>query len=377
MMLPRMLQAEILRRLRDDNRIVMLFGPRQSGKTTLSQEVIALTGWRCLSLNGDNPEIVDRLTKPEASRLDGMVAGYEMLFLDEAQRIPDIGLTLKRIHDASPALKILVTGSSSLELAAGTREPLTGRTWTYTLLPIGFCELAVVENSFELDGRLKETLVLGSYPALFSIANRENRIRHLSEIAEAYLYRDILELGGIRNPRKLRDLLRLLAWQVGGEVSYQELAAKCSLSADTVISHIDLLEKSYVVFRLGGYSRNLRKEVTRKDKVYFYDNGIRNALIGNFSELEFRNDQSALWENFLVSERKKKLLYSGTRASQYFWRIHTGAELDYLEESDGVLSGYEFKWSKKKAAPPKSFMEAYPGSGFACVTKGDYLNFVS
>jgi predicted AAA+ superfamily ATPase len=372
---PRSPATQILHRLETDSRIVLLLGPRQTGKTTLAKAVAGRTGRRFLSLNGDDPETVELLSLPDDQRLSGLVAGYEGLFLDEAQRIPGIGLVLKRLHDQHSEVRLLVTGSSSLELAGLTREALTGRTWTYTLFPIATSELAQLQSPHELNLGLGDRLVLGCYPALFSLPNRQDRVAHLRELVNAYLYKDILELSGLRSARKLRDLLRLLAYQVGSEVSYQELGRTCGLSADTVISYVDLLEKSFVVYRLGAYSRNLRKEVSRKDKVYFVDNGVRNALIDDFKEPELRSDVGALWENFLVSERRKRNAYTGFYGSSWFWRVHTGAELDYLEDADGRLEAFEFKWGDKPAMAPKGFVNAYPDSGFTLVNRSNWQEF--
>jgi len=275
-----------------------------------------------------------------------------------------------------PDPRILVTGSSSLSLAGGTREALTGRTWSFVLYPIAFMELAERENQFELQGRLPEALVLGMYPALFSLPNRRDRVEHLRELSDAYLYRDLLQLGDIRNPRKLRDLLRLLAYQVGAEVSYQELGRRLGLSTDTVISYIDLLEKAYVVFRLGAFSRNLRKEISRKDKIFFYDNGVRNILIEDTKEWHLRGDQGALWENFLVAERQKTNAYNRRHCNSFFWRVYTGAEIDYVEEGDGEIRAYEFKVREKRTTAPRSFLQAYPDARFHSVHMDNWLEFV-
>jgi len=372
----RFIQASVWSRLTSDQRIVLLFGPRQTGKSTLARSVIEASGFPWVVLNGDNPEDVDLLTRPTDLKLSGLLSGAQGFFLDEAQRIPEVGLTLKRIHDLFPGLKVLVTGSSSLEIGDQVREALTGRTWTYTLFPIATLELASVWSPVDLDRRRDELLVLGGYPALLSLDNRQDRIAHLKELTNAYLYKDILDLAGLRNPRKLRDLLRLLAWQVGNEVSFHELGTQCGLSTDTVIAYIDLLEKSFVVYRLGAWSRNLRKEVTKKCKVYFVDNGVRNALIDDFKELSLRNDVGALWENFLVSERRKRNAYSGFYGSSWFWRLQTGAELDYVEDSDGRLEAFEFKWGDKPAHVPASFATAYPDHGFTRVGRENWQGFV-
>lgn len=382
--IPRALKESIAEKISTDNRIVLLLGPRQVGKTTLAQELIRqVAGRRYLALSGEDPRTAELISSCDLSRLRGLFSGYAYVLLDEAQHIPNVGTALKIVHDnrvpGEMDPRILVTGSSSLSIAGGTREPLTGRTWPYTLYPIAFKELQALENSFELEGRLEEALALGLYPALFSLPNRSDKVEHLYELSIAYLYRDVLELSGIKNSRKLRDLLRLLAYQLGSEVSYQELGRQVGLSTDTVISYIDLLEKSYVVFRIGAFSRNLRKEISKKDKVYFYDNGVRNILINDTKEWHLRGDQGALWENFLVSERKKANSYAGRHCGSYFWRVYTGAEIDYIEEDEGELLAFEFKLRKKKAekaAPPRTFLTAYPWARFHSVHRGNWLDFV-
>jgi predicted AAA+ superfamily ATPase len=376
MEIPRALEQIILGRLTDYSRIIVIYGPRQSGKTTLVRTILAGLDSKWLYLNGDTREDREALTDPTGRGLETLIGGYAGIFVDEAQRFPEIGLTLKRLHDQFAGLKLLVTGSSSLEIGDRIREPLTGRTWTYTLFPIAALELSSRLTPLELDRRLEELLVVGAYPALFSIPNRQDQIAHIREVADAYLYKDILELSGIRNARKLRDLLRLLAFQVGNEVSFAEIGSRCSLSADSVISYIDLLEKSFVLFRLGAWNRNLRKEVSKKCKVYFLDNGVRNALIDDFKALAYRNDVGALWENFLVAERRKRNAYSGAYGGSYFWRLQTGAELDYLEDQDGRLSAYEFKWRKSAASVPASFAQAYPDHGFSLVNRDTWQSFV-
>jgi len=333
-------------------------------------------GKRAIMINGEDPRVQELWSSRDLRRIQGQIAGIDLVCIDEAQRIPNIELSLKLLYDEGFPGSLLVTGSSSLDIARTAKEALTGRTWTHTLYPIAFSELRHTMTAFELDGLMPEKLVLGLYPALFSMASKADKVAHLLELSSAYLYKDVLELGGIRNPRKLRDLLRLLAYQVGSEVSYQELGRQTSMSADTVISYIDLLEKAFVLFRLGGYNRNLRKEVSRKEKVYFCDNGIRNALIDDFKDWELRPDKGALWENFLVSERRKVNDYRGWHGGSWFWRTHTGAELDYIEESDGRLSSFEFKLSKRPAGPPASWRAAYPEASFEGIDRHTYLGFI-
>ncbi|TXT47488.1 MAG: AAA ATPase [Spirochaetes bacterium] len=374
--IPRILEEVILRRLETERRIVLLYGPRQSGKTTLARKILSMGAKKSLYVNGEDPRVQELWASLDLGRIKGQIGGFERVCIDEAQRIPDVARALKLLFDEEHPASFLVTGSSSLDIARRSSEALTGRTWTYTLYPISFVELAGLRTPFELEGLLPESLVLGMYPGLVGLASKADKIAHLEELSSAYLYKDVLELGGIRNPRKLRDLLRLLAYQVGSEVSYQELGRQTAMSADTVISYIDLLEKAFVVFKLGGYGKNLRKEVTKKDKVYFFDNGIRNALIDDFKDWELRADKGALWENFLVSERRKANEYSGRRRPSWFWRTHTGAELDYVEEFEGRLLGFEFKLSKKASKAPSPWLAAYPDACFTAVSHDSYLEFI-
>jgi len=296
--------------------------------------------------------------------------------IDEAQRIPDIGINLKILHDNFPDLRILVTGSSSLDLANRVHEPLTGRTWTFHLHPFSARELTALTGVFEYHNRLAEWLVFGSYPGVLELENQEDKAAFLSELTQTYLYKDVLELGGIKHSSKLRDLLRLLAFQIGSEVSFNELGRQLGLDTATVQRYIDLLEKAFVVKTIGGFSRNLRKEISKKQKIYFYDLGIRNALIVKFSPLSLREDVEQLWGNFLFMERMKLLNNSAKRANQFFWRLQTGAELDYVEETGSTLTGYEFKWGAKTGKMPAAWPETYPQADFHVVNKDNWLPFV-
>lgn len=373
----RVLGKTIWEKLENDKRIVLLFGPRQVGKTSFVKKLLESKGSKYLYLNGEDPRTAERVSSCDVQRLKGLFSGYSLACIDEAQHIPNIGLALKLIYDSEIPVKLLVTGSSSLSPASGTREALTGRTWSFSMYPIAFQELFKQEGLFQGERFLDDALVTGLYPALFSLENRNDKIAHLQELSSAYLYRDILELGSIKNPVKLRNLLRLLAYQTGSEVSYQELGRSCRLSTDTVIRYIDLLEKSFVLFRLGAFSRNLRKEIRKKDKVYFYDNGIRNSVIDDFKEFHLRSDQGALWENFLVSERMKYNSYRGFYGSRWFWRTYTGAEIDYVEEKDSALQAFEFKLTEKQKKMPVSFRETYPGAEFTLIHQNNWTSFVS
>ena len=375
-MLTRALLPILTDRLLNSSKILLLYGPRQAGKTTLIKQVLAGSVLRKLEINADEQQYHDVLSSRDLNQLRLLVEGYDLLFIDEAQRIPDIGLNLKILRDGLPQLKIIVTGSSSFELANRTQEPLTGRTWTYTLFPIATTELRAQHNPFELRQLLDQQLIYGAYPEIFSLPNQQDKVQYLRELSTAYLYRDVLEMANLRYPDKLRKLLSLLALQVGAPVSLNELGNTLQMSKDTVAHYLDLLEKAFVVFRLSGFSRNLRKEVVKMDKVYFYDLGIRNAILNNFSPLAARNDTGALWENFLVVERRKRNAYAPSPALPYYWRTYTGAELDYVEDLDGQLAGFEFKLSKKAPQAPASWLANYPGASYAGVNRDNYLDFV-
>ncbi len=306
-----------------------------------------------------------------------LVEGYEVLFIDEAQNIQDIGINIKILHDSTPQLKIVLSGSSSFDLANKISEPLTGRTKTYILYPIAISELINSYNKFEIRQSLSDYLTIGTYPKLFNLETRKEKISHLLELSSSYLYRDILQLANIKHSNRIYDLLKLLSFQIGNLVSINELARNLKLSNETVENYIDLLEKSFVIFRLSGFSRNLRKEIKKQDKIYFYDLGIRNAIINNFSNLEFRVDRGQLWENFLIIERMKLNSYREEHKNLYFWRTYTGAEIDFIEEYAGKLHAYEFKWNTKIPKPPKTWLETYKNATFDYVNRDNFLDFVA
>jgi predicted AAA+ superfamily ATPase len=377
MFIPRKIGDAIRSKLITTNKILILYGPRQSGKTTLVESILKDIQLKQLKINADEKKYTDILSSRDLNKLKLLVENYDLLFIDEAQRIPDIGVNLKLLRDHLPGLKIIATGSSSFELANRVKEPLTGRTWTFSLYPIAFDELRRLHSPMELAGRLEEFLVYGMYPEALSIPNQQDRIIYLKELSSSYLYKDIFEISSIRHASRIDDLLRLLAFQIGGQVSIAELAQQLNLSRDTVTSYIDLLEKSFILFRLRGFSRNLRKEVVKMDKIYFYDLGIRNAIIDNFKSLNQRNDIGRLWENFIICERRKFLSGQFLYTNPYFWRTYTGAELDYVEESGEQLSGYEIKWTARKSRPPSSWSESYPHAGYSIINQDTFHNFIS
>lgn len=375
-MIHRLYETLIAEQMQLDNRVIIIYGPRQVGKTTLVRLITEKFEGKILEINADDGDYNYILSSRSLKKMLGLVDGYDLIFIDEAQRIYDIGLNLKILYDSLPNLKLIVTGSSSFDLANKIQEPLTGRAWTFQLMSIAVCELALLYNRFELDKQLEDWLVFGNYPALLSIQNRELKANYLQEMTRSYLFKDVLAMGSIKYPPKLRDLTRLLALQIGSMVSYTELATTLQISKETVISYIDLLEKTFVVFRLSGYSRNLRKEVTRHDKIFFYDLGIRNAVIENFTPLSKRMDGGALWENFLIVERMKTQTYRRKGINRYYWRTYTGAELDYVEENDGLLHGFEFKFNLKAVNAPNSWSENYPNASFKTINRDNYLDFL-
>ena len=363
---------------KERSKIVVLYGARQVGKTTLVETVLKRINGKVLRINGDRLGNHGDVFGRDLNKLQSMLMGSDVLFVDEVQRIPEIGVNLKILYDRMPQLKIIVTGSSSLDLSSSVKEPLTGRKKQFTLYPVSFLELRKDFIPFELMEKLEERLVFGSYPHLLNIGGNTERIDYISELTEDYLYKDVLEIENVRYHRKLRDLLRLLAFRLGSEVSFSELGGNLGLGKETIARYIDLLERSFVLFTLRGFSRNLRKEVNKKPKIYFCDLGVRNAVIGNFNFLNARNDTGALWENFLILERVKRNEYVGHRCNQYFWRTYTGAELDYIEEYGGTLHGYEFKYDKTAKAP-KTWMTTYSNeqASFDCINKDNFLDFVT
>lgn len=372
-----MIETVATERLREGGKVVIIYGPRQVGKTTLVKLILSKTDFRARAIDADELFFRDALASQDARRLRDLVEGYDVLFVDEAQRVPDVGINLKIIVDQIPGVRVIVTGSSSLDLAGKIREPLTGRTWTFNLYPIAQCELSAQWSKADLQYQLPERLIYGSYPEVFFLSGERARRDYLSEITASYLYKDILAMSGIRNSDKLRKLLKLLAFQIGHQVSLNELAAKLQLSRATVSSYIDLLEQSFVLFRLQGFSRNLRKEVTKQDKIFFWDVGIRNTLIEDLRHPDERNDMGQVWENFVVAERMKYLRYAHGHGSLYFWRTNTGAELDLVEDRDGRLAGFECKWGRTRARVPTTFLASYPNSTFATITPENFTEYLT
>lgn len=339
---------------------ILLIGPRQVGKTTLLQTVLANKDH--LFLNGDDPTVRGLLTNPSTTDLKALIGSYRIVFIDEAQRMEGIGLTMKLITDQFKDVQLLASGSSAWEINQKTQEPLTGRKFEYNLYPISWEEFESQVGFLEASQQLEERLVYGMYPDVLN--NRSNAREVLQQLASSYLYQDVLSFMDVRKPEILDKLLRALALQVGSEVSFNELAGLLGIDKITVSRYIDLLEKSFIVFTLPSFSRNQRNEIKHNRKIYFYDNGIRNAVINNFNPLEWREDKGALWENFLIVERMKMHKYHQRYARYYFWRTVQKQEIDWVEEIDGRLFAYEFKWkSTSRNRIPASFLTTYSANG--------------
>jgi hypothetical protein len=353
---------------------MLIYGPRQVGKTTLVKQLGKMSGLRVKYLSADLNENELLLVQRDLKTLTNLTEGYQLLIIDEAQRVQDIGLVLKILYDEMPNLKVIATGSSSFEMANQTAEPLTGRKTVFHLLPFSLGEVILGRNKYELDQQLEELLIFGMYPEVFTASAKQKSIL-LGEICDSYLYMDVLQLTNVKYTAKIKDLLRLLAFQVGQLVSLNELSQTLSINRETVERYIDLLEKAFVIFRLPAYNRNLRKEIAKMDKIYFYDTGIRNYLIDNLKPLHLRSDLGNLWENFVVAERRKQLLYNRKMVHAYFWRTYTGAEIDYVEEGEDGLMGFEIKISKEKVKSPKLWQEEYKG-GFQLINRRNYLDIL-
>jgi hypothetical protein len=356
-------------------KVVIVYGARQVGKTTLVRQ-IERKHPGSVYVNADEPDIREALTGKTSSELRQFFGNSKLAIIDEAQRVRDIGMTLKLLVDTVPDMQIIATGSSSFELAGKVAEPLTGRKFEFHLYPLSFDEMAQATSGREEERVVEARMVFGSYPEVVFLGTSE-RERRLRELAGSYLYKDILAYQDIRNPDLLERLLRALALQVGNEVSFAELAETVGANKQTVTNYVRILEHAFIVFRLGSFARNLRNELKKKSKIYFYDVGVRNALVNNFNALSFRQDTGALWENYLMVERMKWNHNSQRFPSSYFWRTFTGKEIDYIEEEGGTISGFEFKWRKDEAVRPKEFAAAYPGSSVALVNRENFQGFVS
>lgn len=373
-MIARQLEESIRKHL-GKKKTVIIYGARQVGKTTLLNRIIAKHKAKTLILNGDDADVRALFSEFISSKLKPIIGDHKLIIIDEAQRIPNTGLALKIIHDNFPAVQLIATGSSSFELANKIQEPMTGRKFEFFLSPLSFGEMSDHHGYLEEKRMLDTRLVYGYYPDI--VMNPGMEVALLKPLVSSYLYKDILMLENVHKPVLVDHLLKLLALQIGNEVSYNELSKTLGSDKGTIEKYIDLLEKSYIIFRLPALSRNLRSEVKKTKKIYFYDNGVRNTLIGNFLPLEARTDLGALWENFVISERKKFLINHGIDTAQYFWRTVQQQEIDYIEEHGAKLAAYEFKWNARKSVNvTKTFSNAYPGSSFKVITPEQLSEFL-
>lgn len=369
------LLSEKISALLGGRKAITIMGARQVGKSTLLQMML---GERkdVMWLNGDEPDIIELFDKMTSTRLKAIIGKNKVIVIDEAQRIPDIGLRLKLITDQIPDVQVIATGSSSFELSNEVKESLRGRIAELKMLPLTFKEMVDNTNLLEETRMLPHRMVYGYYPEVVCNPGEEKII--LKEIADSYLYKERFSMNGISKPDKLVKLLKALAYQIGSQVSYNEVGMLVGLDSKTVEKYITLLEKSFIIFRLTSLARNLRNELTSSRKIFFWDLGIRNAVIGNLTQIENRQDAGALWENFLIAERMKMLAYSGSFAQTYFWRTKQQQEIDYLEEEDGKIKAFEFKWNPNKSAAkcPASFLSAYQNSEFKVITPRNVDEFL-
>lgn len=373
-MITRILKKQIVKSLKPSF-VVGLFGPRRTGKTVLMEEVKAtLKKAKVLMVHGENLDAAEILASQRTSALTKFVSGYDYLFIDEAQKIKNIGINLKLLVDTVPGISVFVTGSSAFDLKNKIGEPLTGRSLFLYLYPLAQLELK--ENFLQAKENLESRLVYGSYPQVIKAANPQQQKQRLESIRNGYLLKDLLEMDNQKDSLFVLNLLRLIAFQIGNDISYTEIASHLNVNKNTVMRYLDLLEKCFVLFSHYGFSRNLRKEYSKTPRYYFWDNGIRNSIISNFNNLNSRDDVGKLWENYCISERLKKNHYRQNYVNTYFWRTYDQKEIDLVEESEGRLNGYEFKWTSKRTKPPLDFLNNYPKSTFTEINKDNYLDFI-
>jgi len=359
------------------NKVLILTGARRVGKTFLLNQILSGFRRKSLFMNGEDLDIIALLTDRRVSSYTRWASGLDLLITDEAQAVPKVGKSLKLLIDSFPQLTIVASGSSAFELSNQTGEPLVGRQIDFKLFPLSQLELSNHESFLETKQKLESRLIFGSYPDVLQMTEEDDQIEYLKGLVNAYLLKDILMYEQIRYSHKMPQLLQLVAYQTGQEVSYEELSKSLQIDRNTVEKYLDLFSKVFIIFRIGGYSKNLRKEVTKSAKWYFFDNGIRNALINNFLPVSQRKDIGTLWENYLAAERMKFNAYSNTNPFTYFWRTYDQQELDWLELKDEHLNAYEFKWKDGKIKFPKAFLEAYPNAGTHWINRENYFDFVT
>ncbi len=368
---------KLLKKSIQPNKVIVLLGPRRVGKTVLLNKLIAKIDKPFLFINGEDLLTTQFLQRRSILHYKNILGEKKLLIIDEAQKIPEIGNILKLMVDHIQGLEIVVTGSSAFDISRYTGEPLTGRKKTFYLFPFSELEYDQLENYIEKQERLRQRLIFGNYPELIHLQDNNSKVKYLQELLNSYLLRDILTFENIKNSDKILKLLQLIAFQIGGEISYNELATQLGISRNTVEKYLDLLSKVFIIHRVGGFSRNLRKEISKNSKWYFYDNGIRNALIANLNPIDLRNDVGQLWENYAISERIKMQNYSGMLVYNYFWRTYDQQEIDWIEDRGGKLHAYEFKWNdKKKVKIPSAWANAYPNSAFKTINPNNYMEWL-
>lgn len=373
-MIERLLKEQINKKLWR-GKVIIIVGPRQVGKTTLLRMLTKDSNRRVLVWNCDEPDVRRKLTEPSSTALGAETSEADLILIDEAQRVQNIGITLKLLVDNFPDKQVVVTGSSAIELSNSINEPLTGRKYEYVMFPFSAEELIREFGATDERRLLERRLLYGSYPEVVNHPGEERET--LTNLVSSYLYKDIFSFQDVRKPEIIEQLLQALALQVGSEVSFNELGRTLGLTSITVQRYIDLLEKSYVLFHLRSFSRNVRSELKKSRKIYFYDNGVRNAILGDYKPLDLRNDTGALWENYLISERMKRNAYNAFYGKSYFWRTKQQQEIDYIEDYDGVLHAYEFKWSNtKQPRLTETFTNSYPDHTFTVVNPDNYQGFV-
>lgn len=376
-MIFRFIEKEILDKLKP-GLVLCLFGARRTGKTVLMDKIRQkLSGKKILLVQGESLETQEVLSSQKIEILHQFTKGFDYLFIDEAQSIPKIGLNLKLLVDTKPDLSVFVTGSASFDLRNKIGEPLVGRSLFLHLFPVAQLELSKTENFMQTKEKLENRLLYGSYPKIIMAEADQEKRALLEALRDGYLLKDILTLDNLKDSLFIFNLLRLLAFQIGKDVSFSELASNLNVHSKTVRRYLELLEKVFVIFSLNGFSRNLRKEYTKSPRYYFWDNGIRNALISNFNHQALRDDVGQLWENYCISERFKKIKYQEIFCNHFFWRTYDQKEIDLLEERDGKLFGYEIKWKSDKTKTPKDFLSAYPGSEYKIINQDNYLEFIA
>ena len=358
------------------NKVVLVFGARRVGKTLLVKKILNEIKEPALVLNGEDINVHDKLAIRTIENYKQILGSYKLLYIDEAQKIPDIGQKLKLMVDEIEGLKIIVSGSSSFDINRNTGEPLTGRKYSINLYSFSEAEFNQVEDNISKIDKIRERLVFGNYPELIHIPDKVDKIDYLNEMISSYLLKDILVYENIKNSQKIFNLLRLIAFQIGGEVSMQGLGKKLGISKNTVEKYLDLLSKVFILHKVEGFSRNLRKEITKNSRWYFLDNGIRNAVISNFNPIASRNDIGQLWENYMISERIKYQNNNRISSNNYFWRTYEQQEIDWVEEREGKLFGYEFKWKETKVKTPSQWKSAYPEATFEVVNSNNFIEWL-